>query len=173
MSNSREFLLGITIMFILGAWAASAQDGNQVASTTLDLNDYGIVSYTPKKFKIDDLTLWKTIQLQAVAMSAPESLSNFSIGSYGSFRSLAEKDGGDVLKMAIAAGIPIKVGVMDEMGVFTELVGSETCALVLSCDPKIWMALTEAVNLAGAKPVEIVLSRWVCSRSSGAAPSLG
>lgn len=83
--KAREFLLGLMIFLILGAWAASAEMAQKeswkpkaygvLASGELpEVDSGGLASYF-----YDEMTTWKAIQLQAVAMTNPSKLSDYVV----------------------------------------------------------------------------------------------
>lgn len=83
--KAREFLLGLMIFLILGAWAATADVaekdfwqpkayGVAVSEKVPTIDPEASTSYV-----YDAMTTWRSIQLQAAAMTNPSKISNYVV----------------------------------------------------------------------------------------------
>jgi hypothetical protein len=147
MSESREVLLALTILFVLGAWAATAQDVELSATNELDLAKFGLSAKDNSKFDVDSLTFWKRVQLQAAAMSEPKALLSYSIGRSANLSDIVQFSSADTWQTALVAqGGMFKVGVIDKNGQFLEVANSASCASAERCEEPVWEALGQAAS---------------------------
>lgn len=157
-SESREIVLALTILFILGAWAATAQDLQLTESKEINLAEYGISSKSNRTFASNDLTWWKSVQLQAAAMSEPSSLLKYSVGRSSTLGDVVARSSVDNWQSSLnVGGGTFKVGVMFAGGQFVELADSALCAASTKCDAAVWRAFGDVALKGGDNPINVLV----------------
>ncbi|WP_227271688.1 hypothetical protein [Roseobacter weihaiensis] len=112
--KSREFILGLSIFLILGAWAASAQSEEPQALPSVALSG--------NVYELEALTGWKRIQLHAAAMANPEKISQYKIGKLVTLeksKELSDTDSKAFFEEWALQGA--QMGILDEAGKFNKI----------------------------------------------------
>ena len=159
MSESREFLLALTLLFVLGAWAATAEGLGTPTMEVIDLSDIEISAPTEKFFSIDELTTWKGLQFYAAAMVKPTVLENYELGMSASISQLTNPGASDTWKRAIEGGlVHFKIGSVDQNGTFRALIDSSACPPNSKCDSEIWEKFATAASSSPNSAKSVVYS---------------
>ncbi|MBP0484018.1 hypothetical protein [Sagittula salina] len=123
--ETREFLLGLVIFGILGAWAASARSQDVLPGGQVEGAAVGV-------FEAEDLTAWKKVQLFALGVANPSQLGDYTIAKKASLDDLAKLNGeqlnsviADWIQNSGTLGVVTSDGAL--IGVKPFLVNSEVC----------------------------------------------
>lgn len=143
MSEGREFLLAVTLLLVLGAWAASAQENE--AGKVVDLSEFASPKTDQLTFEFDKLSTWKQLQFQAAAMVKPSILSDYQIGYSAQLADFQAEGIDEELSKAISSGeVSFTVGTLREDGSFRQLASSNYCTENSDCGKNLWNELSAA-----------------------------